>query len=432
MIKKRLVIPWGWLVSGLLYQIPASGADLRQCQTLITAQNVAQCALASNPSLQAEAAALQAKEGGRINAQRYFPSNPTLNISAARRGAKGMEPEAFNWYLTLGEEIEVGGQRGARKKAAEATWEAQKKRIQGVAREIAKEAWVAFYETLAFEETHALARELETISNRAKEAVHAMAERGRLSPLETHLTDIAATRMFQFVRASERKYYTSRAVLGTLVGVDAQNAAWKIEGTLDPSSFPIPLAPPKDQMAQEDLTSPEIESLQAEEQSLQTTAVLLRRTRIPNPTFFFFAQNDGYNEKVLGGGVSIPIPLPEPIGQTYNGNIQEMEASAQRLAFSRQQAQRTLRQQRRVIWHKVESTRLELQAFSTSKIQQVKEDLQKLAQEIETGHIGIRDALFMQESMIQFFVDHIEAKRLACIAAVEWAHASGAPLEASL
>ena len=48
---------------------------------------------------------------------------------------------------------------------------------------------------------------------------------------------------------------------------------------------------------------------------------LLRRARIPNLSLSFTAQSDGFSERVLGGGLSIPLPLPEPLGPSRGGEI---------------------------------------------------------------------------------------------------------------
>ena len=58
---------------------------------------------------------------------------------------------------------------------------------------------------------------------------------------------------------------------------------------------------------------PELLSLRQSQVALEQRTSVLRRTRVPNPTVSVFAQNDGFNESVYGGGLSFPIPLPPPV-----------------------------------------------------------------------------------------------------------------------
>jgi outer membrane protein, heavy metal efflux system len=74
----------------------------------------------------------------------------------------------------------------------------------------------------------------------------------------------------------------------------------------------------------------DVRALDDERRSLSARADALRRARLPNPSLVAFAQNDGFNERVFGGGISIPLPLPAPVGRVFTGEIAEAEAAAAR------------------------------------------------------------------------------------------------------
>jgi cobalt-zinc-cadmium efflux system outer membrane protein len=174
---------------------------------------------------------------------------------------------------------------------------------------------------------------------------------------------------------------------------------------------------------------PETQALDAERRAMQLRASAFRRSRVPNPTLSVFAQNDGFNERVLGLGVSLPIPIPGNVGRTYDGEVAEAEALAQRATAEREQVRREMRAKLAIAASAFESRRLEVAAFSAELRANAETSLNALGQEVATGRLSVRDAVIAQQALIDLLQNYVAARRAWCLASVELARAAGTPLE---
>ena len=174
---------------------------------------------------------------------------------------------------------------------------------------------------------------------------------------------------------------------------------------------------------------PEVLALDAERKAFELRADAYRRTRIPNPTVSIYAQNDGFNEHVLGVALSIPIPLPGNVGRTYVGEIAEAEALARRVATDRDRVGREIRLEILVAAQAYESRAKAVEAFTPERVTRAEETLRSLGQEVEAGHLGVRDAVVAQQAMIELLQASVAARRAWCVASVDLARAAGLPLE---
>jgi cobalt-zinc-cadmium efflux system outer membrane protein len=162
---------------------------------------------------------------------------------------------------------------------------------------------------------------------------------------------------------------------------------------------------------------------------MELRADTLRRSRIPNPTVSAFIQNDGFNERVLGVGVALPIPLPGMVGRTYVGEIAEAEAHGRRAGAERDWAARQVNLEADVALNAYETRRAEVDAFTSEKTARAEETLRALGQEIEAGRLAVRDAIFAQQTLIELLLANVAAKRALCIASVHLARAVGIALD---
>jgi cobalt-zinc-cadmium efflux system outer membrane protein len=146
------------LVAGVLaIGSPSTRASAREgsaCSTL-SRSNLVPCVLSASLVVKSDGEELEAARGRQTAASPILPSNPVLALSAARRTSG--PADANNWYVTLQQEIEVAGQRGARRDVAAASLTAQSQRVVLSRRDAAAQAWLAFFEVLAAAEERSLA-----------------------------------------------------------------------------------------------------------------------------------------------------------------------------------------------------------------------------------------------------------------------------------
>lgn len=388
------------------------------CSGTITRANVVPCALAASLLVRGEQQELEAARARKAAVSPLLPSNPVLALSAAKRSTA--ELGATNWYATLSQEIEIAGQRGVRRDAAEAAAQAQSKRVLLSRRETAAQASIAFFEAIAAREERRLAEQLTAATEAVAVAARARAERGLIAQVDADVADATTVRVLQVKLAAERRASRALATLGFLLGRSATQLPPTVDGELIPL-VQKPTSPVGER--------PELEVLHAERRALSLRADAFRRARIPNPSLSLFAQNDGFNERVLGAGIAFPIPLPGNVGRTNRGEIAEAEALAARAGTDRERIEREIRLEIATASQAFESRGQEVSAFTAERLARAEKSLQSLGEEVRAGRLAVRDAAVAQQALIELLRASVEARREWCLASVELARALGVPLE---
>jgi cobalt-zinc-cadmium efflux system outer membrane protein len=331
-----------------------------------------------------------------------------------------------NWDVSLSQELEIAGQRGLRVDAARAEVHGQEKRVVLVQRDVAAAAWMAFFDVVAAEEEQRLAAGLAATSQAVSVAARARAERGLIAPVDSDVAEATWLRLLQAKLASDRRVFAARASLTTLLGANPVSATVTVEGDLVPLSGVETAA--RTMLASAAGRNPEVQALDAERRSMALRADAFRRSRIPNPALSAFVQNDGFNERVFGLGLALPIPVPG-LGRTFNGEIVEAEALGRRAAVQRDLVAREVQREAAVAFQAYESRKAEVAILAPEKIARAEQSLRALAQEIEAGRLAVRDAVVAQQALIELLSASVAARRALCVASVDLAKALGVSLE---
>jgi cobalt-zinc-cadmium efflux system outer membrane protein len=412
------------VATAIALQIISSRARAQEAAACapITRENVVRCALAASSTVRRERHGVAAAEGRERAARPIFPNNPTLTGTLARRGSNGVEPTAVNWTATLAQEIEIAGQRGARLRATEDETAAQKNRALGTERETASLAWTTYFDAIADREALRLAERMDALGTLVARAARARAERGVASTVDADVAEAAQIRLSQERFAAERRARSTALALASLTGSDPLISDGAASGDL------VPLHSVDGVRPEAVAARPEIEAARAEQRSFDARASVFRRARVPNVTVSVFAQNDGYNEKVLGMGLGIPIPLPG-LGRTYGGEIAEADALSARASSEADRLARTARLDLATALFAHASRRAELSLFANDRLERAERSLSDIAAEIEAGRLAVRDALVAEQALVELLRAHLEARRALCHASVDLARAANLPLE---
>jgi cobalt-zinc-cadmium efflux system outer membrane protein len=400
--------------------VPAVARAQESCGTHVTRSNVVSCALARSFAIEAERAGTAAAEGRRLAASPVLPSNPVLSATAGRRQDPLAGETGAAWDVSVSQELEIAGQRGLRREAAEADVAAQRARVAQTERDVATDALDAYFEVLAAREESALAGQLVAIGTRVATVARAKAAGGLVAPVDADVADAELAGLAQEKLAADRRLRTARAALASQLGLDAVPEAWTVEGELAPLDAPElrgALATPRER--------PEVQALEAERRAHALRADAFRRSRIPNPTVSVFGQN---YERSLGAGIAIPIPVPG-LGRTYDGEIAEAEALSRRAKAEADHARRTARRDVQLATVAVEARVAELAAFPEDLVKRAESSLESMASEVESGRLAVRDAMVAQRSLVDLLRKRVAARHALCAASVELARAVGAPLE---
>lgn len=395
---------------------PARAADpVAPCAQTLTRANLVGCVLATSPSLREELASQRAAEGRRQAEQPILPSNPVLGGTLASRTAAPQQ--SVNWSFSLAQEIEVAGQRGLRLDVANYELSAQGWQVAVAKASIAEEAWNAYFHVIAARERVALAAKLEAATAAVAATVRGMAAEGLSSDLDAEVADAAATRATGDLLDARAQLAIAQAQLTALFGTPPA-----VEGVLEPlpaaaraSSAPTP--------------RPELKVLQTLQGALRARVDALKRSRVPNPTVSLFAQNDGFNERVHGVGLSVPIPLPQPIGRTAAGHIAEAEALAEKLDAGVERLQRELEAATAVAQAEYAAGLSRRALYPPERLTRAASRLATIGQQVKAGRFTVRDALVGQQALIEQLKADIDVREALCLASVRLTRAAGLSLE---
>jgi outer membrane protein, heavy metal efflux system len=393
----------------------------------ISRQNVVACALARSADVAAERAGLQAVEGRGAAASVWLPSNPYLSLNGGRASELPWQGRNLVWGVTLSQELEIAGQRGRRLDVTSAERSAQERRLEAKARMVAADALVAYFDAVAAIEESRLADRLADLADALQTLARGRAEAGVGSAVEATVGQAQALRLRQARLAAERRVATSAATLATTLGYDPTRAQVRAEGGLEPlSGVDGPVA----QLADAALgRRADLRVAEAEREAQKRRADLLRAARVPNPTLSFFWRNDWIGERTLGLGLGIPIPLPAPVGRTNAGEIAEAQAIGRRAGVELERLRREVRLEVVKAAETFGSWRRSLELVGADEVQRADEALRAIGDELRARRLAARDALLLQQPLVELLLTHLETRRQLCFASVELARAAGLPLE---
>jgi outer membrane protein, heavy metal efflux system len=136
-----------------------------------------------------------------------------------------------------------------------------------------------------------------------------------------------------------------------------------------------------------------------------------------------FVQNDGFDEFVLGGGLSFPIPLPAPLGRTNKGAIEAARADIRETEARRDAVRRDITLEAAMAERQLAARRRAAAAYDDEAIARARKSLQDLADQAAAGRLDLRDALATQRTLLELLLRQVQAQHELCRAAVALSHA---------
>lgn len=386
------------------------------CTEGLTRNNLISCGLNDNPTLAAELANVRASTGRKEAARPFLPSNPSVGATLGSRVSS--EARATNWSVTLAQEVEIAGQSFLRVEVADDELKAANAQLRVVRAELAERLWVAWFETIAARERAKLSSLLEKATGEVARTARGMAANGLASPVDAAAADAA------WVAVSERRLEAQRAARASLLTVQSLTGG-NVELLGEPGLEPL-------RTTGAPQARPELSALESLKSASTRRVELLRRSRVPNPTITLFAQNDGFNERVLGVGLGVPIPLPQPLGRTRVGEIEEALAAEERLQAELDGMLRRLSIERSLAESDTLAVSEKRALFSADRMAVASSALQALSTQLSAGRLTVREALVTQQALVDLLQSELATREAACLASVRAARAGGFSLEGDL
>jgi cobalt-zinc-cadmium efflux system outer membrane protein len=430
LIGATLVVAGTWTRAAIAAEgaPPSAGpASTRpaSCAAAPDADVVVRCALAASPEVRQARAQLDATAGRRATAGVLLPSNPTVAGTLARRIRPAPENvTVLNWSLSLSQELEIAGQRGTRVDAAEAEVAASARRTAVAEQEVAAAALSAYYEAIASREAHRFALDLVQTAQALATYAEARAKEALIAGVEADVARAEATRIGLLRFEAERRVQETRAALAVLLDVDERELV--LPDTL-PASVAADL-PPGSLEEQALRLRGEIAAAVMERQVLEGRLVVVRRERIPNPTLSVFAERGEIDDQIYGVGLSVPLPLPAPVGRTRAGEIAETLAQIRAAESSAELVRRRVRVE---VAHAVATFKARQSGealFGADLLARGRADLAALREAISSRQLSLREGLQWQRTLIELLQGDIEARLGRALAWVDLRRVVGLPL----
>jgi outer membrane protein TolC len=382
------------------------------CSAPFTPERVVSCALAVSPEVQISLREFDALKGRRTSSGVWLPSNPKLSFEGGdREFAQTHGSSAFNWTALLSQEVEIADQRELRIRFADRELEVQTRRTVVTQVEVAAAALTALYQVQAADQELKLADRLGQIAHALSELAEQRANEGLLSPVDADVARAESVRIGLIRYEIRRNAYAGRANLNVLLGRDFDAP---IDGVGDlPSSLVSPAevrAGVSSYVNRAILLRGEVAATEAERTALEARLALIRRERVPNPTFSVFRQRDELRDKIWGGAIAMSVPLPAPIGQSRAGEIEESIARIHQAGNNLDLVKRGVRVEAARAYAEWQAASEALELFHPDLTKRSDEDLTRIREAIGSRQLSLRDALLAQRSLVELLLAGVTAR----------------------
>ncbi|MCC5814407.1 MAG: TolC family protein [Leptospira sp.] len=394
------------------------------CLSDLDIETVILCTLKHSPEYKTAKYELEATLGRKRIAEYAFPSNPVVSaMGANRRIEEGRFPpkgseSVINGEILFSQEFYVGGQRQARVNMANQEVSSKLKRIQAIERMTISEAIRGAILLQAAEEEWKFATELHRVSLSIAKSSRKRFENGLGNEMDADLAEAEAMRNFSYLESVSRKRKEAIANVTVMMGIPFRDALAIKSGI---RIFPIQEMKLDSFIELAEKRRPDLEAIQYEMQFAKSIIRVLERDRIPNITVSGFVQNDGFNERVVGARVSLPLQL----WRDNSGEILEAKANAKKSKSLSEVAEHAVKLEAINAWNEVESWKKVWNQYPPNTIQRTDANIAILNQAVASGNMSIRDAILSIRSMIELKSNYFQSKVGYALACAEYLRAGG-------
>ena len=345
----------------------------------------------ANPALKAAQASLAAAEGQLDDARGLLWNNPQLAAERTRRRVP--QPGLGNdtqreWRAEISQALEIAGQHGHRREAAE-------------------------QELAALKELVALIRDNTGVARKRFEA-------GEDTRLDSNLAEVELGRTSNQLEAVREQLIQARAELAAALQLPEQ-ALPEVQGTHSADgAFPYTL----DQLLATAAARPRLRALDHREQAARSRLGLERAAAYPDVTVGLFSGREGpgeARERISGISVSLPLPL---FRRNATG-IGKATTELTQAQIERQAAVRDTQATVLALWQKLGSVRERVRRLEQFVLQRLQENQRLSAAAYRAGEIGLTQLLFATRQVLDTRREVLEAATDFALTRIELEQAAG-------
>lgn len=393
---KRALCCGGILVGAVLLSSSAAHAQAAasagpSTDTLALSLSDAQrLALERNPAFLADRQEAEIARGELLEA-RVYNYNPEAEFDAP--GAGGVGFGEYEGRLT--QEIEIGGQRGLRIRAARRGLARADFGVRDAARSTLAEASTAFFGTLAANRRLELAEDVLSLNQRLLTATRAQLRAGDISALDANLVEIETGRARARVLAERREAIRAMLELKRLAALPPDQPLLLLDAALE--------APPQALLNLDSLVAlaldrrPDLAAGTAAVEEQQMRIRLARRAAIPNLSVGVIAMRDRSGDASrIGVGVAIPLP----VWDRNQGIIAQRHATAEQARWQVRATELQIRTQVTGAYRAYLAATEEVRIYEEEVLRPARENQRLLDTAYRAGKIGLPELLLLRNQLL--------------------------------
>ncbi len=341
------------------------------------------------------------------------PFNPVLEGQGGHRTSS--EKSGTDYGVGLSMELEVAGQRSLRIGEAERNLQKTEAAFQDFSRSFRARLARAFYQALFMRERLTLLERVENLNLRLLEVTRAKFQAGDVSGLEINVASVRHGRARKDSLDGRRDLQFALTDLRRLIGSD---------GPMQPigelaATAPTPSLQEIGERAR--ANRPDLQAKRREVERAEAEAALRRRESLPNPTFGVFFNREASGDKILLGGLSIPLPVfNRHQGEIAGLQARTTQARAELLALEKEIRKEA--DQAVTDW----SIGLEShQLFQKEIVANMEENFKLLEAAYRERKIDFPQALIMENDLIAANLSYLETALKLREAAIKLAEVTG-------
>jgi len=373
----------------------------------LTLEHAWQLAEQANPALKNAQANLVAAEGQLADTQGMLWNNPQITVERVRRTVPDpglSERTQREWGMGVTQTLEIAGQQGYRRTAAEQELAALRETIEETRRQLRAEVEQKFIRVVALQlraemETGLvdLIKENSTVSRKRFDA-------GEDTKLDANLAEVELGRARNQLETVGEQLIQARAELATLLQLPAERLP-TVKGTLlVKPGLPYTL----DQLLTAAASRAQLRALNHREQAARNRLGLERAAIYPDITLGLNSAREGpgdAREKVVGLSVSIPLPL----FRRNAAGIGKASAELTQAEIEKQAAGRDTRARVLALWQKLDSLRQRTQRLDQSVLKRLEENQRLSTAAYRAGEISLIQMLLATRQVLDTRREVLEA-----------------------
>ncbi|MFN0316357.1 MAG: TolC family protein [Burkholderiales bacterium] len=372
----------------------------------LTLEQAWQLAEKTNPALRKAEAGLLAALGEAADGRAPLFNNPQLSVETGRRRIQdgGQSGSANDWAVGLSQTIEIAGQRGARRDAAEHALAATRQEVEEVRRQLRAEVERRFIEVLALQVREEIEQRSVVLIEGTANVVRKRVAAGEDSKLDGNLAVVEAERARSQLGELQEQLVQSRAALASVLQWSEAELP-RVQGTLDPrgTSYALP------DLLKAMQARPAVRALELREQSAQRRLDLERAARYPDVTLGITQSKEGGlagQDKLTTLGVSLPLPLFRRNAAGVGRAMTELTQAS----IDRSATLRNTRTDLLALWDRIDKLGMRVARLQDTVVPRLEENLRLSQTSLQAGAIGVAAWILAQRQVLEGQRDLVQAR----------------------